>query len=106
MLTWEIQDHSSRWYPGAGIYRNVWLDVTGPLHVARWGTYVTTPEVSGDQASVVVKTEVRNDGATATNFALKTTILDGTGKSVAGISGPASIGPASIGPGLLPGASQ
>ena len=40
------EDHSSRWYPGAGIYRNVWLDITGPLHVARWGTYVTTPEVS------------------------------------------------------------
>ncbi len=92
---------SSRWYPGAGIYRNVWLDVTGPLHVARWGTYVTTPEVTGDQASVVVKTEIRNDGATATNFALQTTILDATGKQVA-----RNTGPASIGPGLLAGASQ
>ena len=39
------EKESSRWYPGAGIYRNVWLDVTGPVHVARWGTYVTTPEV-------------------------------------------------------------
>ncbi|HEY4975503.1 MAG TPA: sugar-binding domain-containing protein, partial [Steroidobacteraceae bacterium] len=35
--------NASRWYPGAGIYRNVWLEVTGPVHVARWGTYVTTP---------------------------------------------------------------
>ncbi len=34
------EDHSSRWYPGAGIYRNVWLDVTGPVYVAHWGTYV------------------------------------------------------------------
>ena len=40
------EDRSSRWYPGAGIYRNVWIDITGPLHVARWGTYVTTPQVS------------------------------------------------------------
>src|SRR5215472_11368490 len=35
------EDRSSRWYPGAGIYRNVWIEITGPLHVARWGTYVT-----------------------------------------------------------------
>jgi beta-galactosidase len=95
------EDHSSRWYPGAGIYRNVWLDVTGSLHVARWGTYLTTPEVADNQASVVVKTEVRNDGASAQNFALQTTILDAAGRSVARTSGPASIGP-----GLLPGASQ
>ena len=51
------EDHSSRWYPGAGIYRNVWLDVTGPVHVAHWGTYVTTPEVSDDQAPSSVKTD-------------------------------------------------
>src|SRR5450755_551471 len=44
--------NSSRWYPGAGIYRNVWLDVTGPIHVARWGTYVTTPTVSAAKATV------------------------------------------------------
>ena len=34
---------SSRWYPGGGIYRNVWLTKTNPVHVAQWGTYVTTP---------------------------------------------------------------
>ncbi len=37
---------ASRWYPGAGIYRNVWLTMTGPVHVAHWGTYLTTPDVS------------------------------------------------------------
>ena len=46
------EDQSSRWYPGAGIYRNVWLTVTGPQHVAHWGTYVTTPEVSEAKATV------------------------------------------------------
>ena len=50
------EDRSSRWYPGAGIYRNVWLDVTGPVHVARWGTYVTTPKISDEDAEVVVST--------------------------------------------------
>ncbi len=51
---------ASRWYPGAGIYRNVWLEITGPVHVARWGTYVTTPEVTAAHATIAVQTEVRN----------------------------------------------
>ncbi len=78
------EDHSSRWYPGAGIYRNVWLDITGPVHVARWGTYVTTPQVSDEQATVQVKTEVRNRGNAAANgMMLRTAILDAAGKEVA-----------------------
>jgi beta-galactosidase len=36
---------SSRWYPGGGIYRNVWLTKTNPVHVGQWGTFVTTPEI-------------------------------------------------------------
>ena len=43
---------SSRWYPGAGLYRHVWIEATGPVHVARWGTFVTTPSVSDASASV------------------------------------------------------
>ena len=38
--------NSSRWYPGGGIYRNVWLTKTAPVHVGQWGTYITTPQVS------------------------------------------------------------
>lgn len=49
------EERSSPWYPGAGIYRNVWLDVTGPVHVARWGTYITTPEVTPGRATVAVR---------------------------------------------------
>jgi hypothetical protein len=41
---------SSRWYPGGGIYRNVWLVKTTPIHVAQWGTFVTTPDVSSAAA--------------------------------------------------------
>jgi len=80
------EDRSSRWYPGAGIYRNVWLDVTGPVHVARWGTYVTTPQVDAARATVVVKTEVRNGGD-----AVRTTILDAAGKSVATMTSPVGV---------------
>jgi beta-galactosidase len=43
---------SSRWYPGVGIYRNVWLVKTAAVHVAHWGTYLTTPEVSDESATV------------------------------------------------------
>jgi beta-galactosidase len=49
---------NSRWYSGSGIYRHVWLTVTEPLHVALWGVYVTTPQVSGERATVKVATTV------------------------------------------------
>ncbi len=76
------EEHSSRWYPGAGIYRNVWLDITGPVHVAEWGTYVTTSQVSKSAATVSVKTEIRNEFATDATVALRTTVVDASGRQV------------------------
>jgi beta-galactosidase len=73
---------SSRWYPGAGIYRNVWLDVTAPVHVAEWGTYVTTPQVTDEKATVSVKTEVRNQSEQEAKVEVRHTILDSSGKPV------------------------
>ncbi|HYL99616.1 MAG TPA: hypothetical protein VEZ90_11735 [Blastocatellia bacterium] len=52
---------SSRWYPGGGLYRNVWLVETAPVHVAQWGTYITTPEVSGKAATVSLKVALDDD---------------------------------------------
>jgi beta-galactosidase len=77
------EENSSRWYPGAGIYRNVWLEVTGPVHVARWGTYVTTPDVSNASATVQVKTELRNRDKQETNVVLRTSVVDAEGRQVA-----------------------
>ena len=51
---------SSRWYPGGGIYRNVWLVKTAPVHVAHWGAYVTTPEVSRQSATVKIDVTMEN----------------------------------------------
>jgi hypothetical protein len=51
---------SSRWYPGGGIYRNVWLLKTSPVHVEPWGTFVTTPEVSAESATIDIKTRIAN----------------------------------------------
>src|SRR5204862_274997 len=75
--------HSSRWYPGAGIYRHVWLDITAPVHVARWGTYVTTPEVTDAAATVAMKTSLENAGAGEARVTLSTRVVDAAGKTVA-----------------------
>ena len=66
-----------------GIYRDVYLVTTSAVHVPWYGTFVTTPKVSNDSATVDVKTEVRNDSSTVTTAVLKTAILDPAGKQVA-----------------------
>jgi beta-galactosidase len=76
------EEQSSRWYPGAGIYRNVWMIATAPVHVARWGTYVTTPEVTDKVAKVHVTTEVENHGPTDTRVAVTSTVLNADGKRI------------------------
>jgi beta-galactosidase len=85
------EDHSSRWYPGAGIYRNVWLDCTSALHIAHWGVYVTTPEVSDEKSAVSVKTEVRNHLSRSAQITLRTSIIDAVGKPVSQVEAGATI---------------
>lgn len=58
----ENKPQSSRWYPGAGLYRNVHLIVTNPVHVPVWGTYITTSHVSEAFASVCLQTKIENAG--------------------------------------------
>ncbi|MGO8930433.1 MAG: beta-galactosidase GalA [Limisphaerales bacterium] len=69
-------------YEGAGIYRHVWLTKTAPLHVARWGTFVTT-EVKGGSAEVTARARIRNDTARSAEYEITQTILDADGQSVA-----------------------
>ena len=68
--------NSSRWYPGGGIYRNVWLVKTEPVHVGHWGTYVTTPEVSPKSATVKIQVKVDNDSDADANVAVKNEIFE------------------------------
>ena len=56
----ENKPFSSRWYPGAGLYRNVHVVETDSIHVPVWGTHVTTPHVDKDFASVKVLTKIEN----------------------------------------------
>lgn len=54
-------NHSSRWYPGGGIYRNVWLIKTNPVHVAQWGTFITTEDVSEKSVKINLEVTIEND---------------------------------------------
>ncbi len=81
---------SSRWYPGGGLYRNVWLVKTSPVHVAQWGTYVTTPEISPSAATVKIQVAVDNDtdsraGVTVKNEIYELTARGERGRAVASI---------------------
>jgi beta-galactosidase len=77
------QQPDARWYSGSGIYRHTWLVMTDPLHVAHWGTTVTTPFVSDEVTQVCVRTRLRNAGGTERLCTLRTSILDGEGKVMA-----------------------
>ncbi|MGA2855087.1 MAG: beta-galactosidase GalB, partial [Verrucomicrobiota bacterium] len=73
---------SSRWYPGGGIYRNVWLVKTAPVHVAQWGTYITTPLVGPATAAVRVNTKIINEATNDAALTVETKLypLDANGK--------------------------
>ena len=51
---------NSRWYSGSGIYRNVWLTTVNKTHFVKWGTFITTPQISAQSAIVEVKTKLQN----------------------------------------------
>lgn len=85
------EPNSSRWYPGAGIYRNVWLNVTNPVRVGHWGAYVTTPGATADKATVSIATTVENRTSNATPVRLETSIVDASGATVARARSDASV---------------
>ncbi|WP_370994084.1 beta-galactosidase GalB [Mucilaginibacter sp. RCC_168] len=55
--------NSSRWYPGSGLYRNVWLVKTHAVQIAQWGTFVHTSNVSESSATVALDLNIENKGA-------------------------------------------
>ena len=73
---------SGRWYTGSGIYCQVRLVVTDPLHVPQWGVYVATPRVDDASADVRVAATVRNDGDAATATTVDLVLFDGDGEVV------------------------
>ncbi|KAI4909551.1 hypothetical protein J4E90_008248 [Alternaria incomplexa] len=77
---------SSRWYPGAGIYRNVWLVTVNPVHVGHWGTYVTTPSISEAEATVEMALDLENKGNSTQHVEVVTEVFerDATTKQATG----------------------
>ena len=82
---------NSRWYSGSGIYRPVWLMVAEPLHLAQWGVYVTTPEVTAQAASVRVQTSLENESEAAQEVTLRSRILGPDGQPAASAEAHASV---------------
>ena len=83
----ENYERASRWYPGAGLYRNVHLIVTDRVHIPVWGTYVTTPFVSAEKASVRLEMEIAG-ARKGERIEVRTSILSPDGKEVASNKAP------------------
>lgn len=82
---------SSRWYNGEGIYRDVWLITMAPVHVSHHGTYVTTPAISSQKATVDIETEVINELDEVTEVTLRSEVISPEGKSVGRITNTAPL---------------
>jgi len=79
-------NNSSRWYPGGGIYRNVWLIKTSPIHVSQYGTYITTKNISETSASIDLEVTIDNNSKTDANIDIITRIytIDAMGNKAGG----------------------
>ncbi len=73
---------NSRWYSGSGIYRHVRVVVTEPIHVAHWGTFITTPEASSASARVSLRTKVVNETSHGQEVIVEATVFDKAGNKV------------------------
>ena len=71
-----------RWYSGSGIYRHTRLTVTDKLHIAHWGTFITSEKVNEKSATVLIKTRVQNEDKSNAEFILTIVFLDSDGKTV------------------------
>ncbi|MFD1256891.1 beta-galactosidase GalA [Mucilaginibacter terrae] len=75
----DATDYEGWWYEGAGIYRHTWLTKTDRVHVTRFGTFVTTPQLSASEARVNIKTTIQNENSTSKSITLISKILDSKG---------------------------
>jgi len=73
---------NSRWYTGSGIYRNVWLVTTGAVHVSHWGTYLTTPQVSKEEATASLAIFLDGIENSKENIRVSTRIFDAANQEI------------------------
>jgi len=72
----DTEKWESRWYPGAGIYRHVWLVKTSKVHVGHWGTYITTPEISAESALIKMDVTIDNQINVPVEATIRTNIYE------------------------------
>ncbi|MCX8083237.1 MAG: beta galactosidase jelly roll domain-containing protein, partial [bacterium] len=75
--------HSSRWYPGAGIYRNVRLVILNPVYVSHWGTYITTHLIDEKETRIDIRTEIENHTGKEIQIEVETEIISPDGLKIA-----------------------
>jgi beta-galactosidase/beta-glucuronidase/uncharacterized protein YuzE len=77
-------DHSdfadSRWYPGSGIYRNVFINLTDRVHIKPYGLFITTPKITTSEAEIQIQTSVKNEYSDIAEIKIQHTIKDENGK--------------------------
>ena len=91
----------SRWYPGSGIYRHVWLNVTAPVHIGPWEPYITTPLAGDAEALVSIETRVVNESPVEARTTCVTSILNEKAEEVASVKAEQPVA-AATGPRLRP----
>jgi hypothetical protein len=98
LLAVRVDHHTyadTRWYTGSGIFRNVYLTLSNPIHVEPQGTFITTPDVNANAAVIHVQTTLINEGNLPATVTLRTHILDPQGHEVAARSDRRELMPAS-----------
>ena len=95
----DSQQPASRWYPGAGINRQVRLITTGDAHIVPWGTFVTTPAVMAGSATIHIRSTVTNESAAAAKLSLRVQLTGPNGSAVLAGKDISSTQPLDLAPG-------
>jgi len=86
------EGRNSRWYSGSGIYRHVWLHVTEPVHIKTWGVGITTPEISAENATIKISTDIISKNEVEQAIHVSGSIFNSAGKKVAEFNSTVEIG--------------
>jgi beta-galactosidase len=95
----DSQQPASRWYPGAGINRQVRLVTTSDAHIVPWGTFVTTPDVSATSAVVHISSTITNESAAGVNLSLRVRLTAPNGLAILATKDISSVAPLYVTPG-------
>lgn len=79
----DTREHGTRWYPGAGIYRKVTMNLCEPVHIGHWSTYITTPQIDDKSAVVCIRSAVENHLTTESKVNVTITVFGPKGKKQA-----------------------